>query len=132
MMTKEEYERNLIRIWDSIRSDCKGKSGCTGVDCNFCPFNGKVCNLATNTIFNAYKSIEIVENWAKENPIKTNADKFEETFGFEAPMNRCITNNVSCSGCEYYEINGEYGICRADERFWNTEYKEPAESEVKG
>lgn len=125
MMTKEEYERNLIRIWDSIRSDFKGESGCTGVDCNFCPFNGKVCNLATNTIFNAYKSIEIVENWAKENPIKTNSEKFKEVFGFKPYTKNCINGEekVSCANCQYF-YDGE---CAVQNRFWESEYKEQTE-----
>lgn len=99
-------------MWDSIRSDCKGTSGCAGVDCNNCPFNGKVCNLATNTIFNAYKSIEIVENWVKEHPIKTNSQKFEEVFGFRPNV---FLREEAVSICDGYH--------RLDDTFWNAEYK---------
>lgn len=127
MMTNKEYQQQLVRMWDSIRSDCKGTSGCSSVDCNFCPFNGKVCNLATNTIFNAYKSIEIVENWAKQHPIVTNADKFREVFGFKPYTKNCINGEekVSCTNCQcFYD-----GECAAHNRFWNAEYNPTKEGE---
>lgn len=122
MMTKEEYQKNLIRMWDSIRSDYKGENRCAGVDCTNCPFNGKVCYTEDGRIpFHAYEAIEIVENWAKENPIKTNADKFREVFGFEPYTKNCINGEekVSCTNCQcFYD-----GECAAHNRFWNAEYK---------
>lgn len=44
MMTKEEYQRNLIRMFDSLRNKCTGEKNCRGVDCRDCPFYKKVCN----------------------------------------------------------------------------------------
>ena len=57
---------------------------------------------------------EIIMNWAKENPIITNADKFKEVFGMEPKFQFCPREY--CSGC-----NTCYG------KFWNEEYKEPSE-----
>lgn len=120
MMTNKEYQQQLVRMWDSLRTEFKGESGCAGVDCNNCPFNGKVCNLATNTIFNAYKSIEIVERWTNEHPIVTNADKFREVFGMEKlPFYSCIYTNKNCEDCEYFIGMG----CKPNSSFWNAEYK---------
>lgn len=121
-MTKKEYQKNIIRMWDSIRSDYKGESRCAGVDCTNCPFNGKVCYTEDGRIpFHAYDAVEIIEEWAKTHPVVTNADKFQEFFGFEAPKNVCVRKKyASCEECEYY--NAKCGICGANEKFWNAEY----------
>ena len=88
-MTKEEYKENLIRMWDSLR-----------------------------IMSNAYEAIEIVENWAKEHPVKTNMDKFEEVFGFRP--------NVFLDGEEITVCNGYYKL---DDTFWNAEYMPTKEGE---
>lgn len=114
-MTKEEYKRNLIRMWDSLRIIHKGEKTCRGVGCVNCPL-GKVCNTGEK-IFRAYDAIEIVESWAKENPIVTNADKFKEVFGFEPlPIQSCV-NSQKCENCEYY---CDYDAINC---FWDKEYK---------
>ena len=121
-MTKEEYKENLIRMFDSLRTDCKGESACAGIRCADCPFYGKVCN-ATDTamfMFHVHEAVEIVEQWVKEHPIATNADKFKEVFGFKPFTNNCINGEVKCKDCEYYD----YGVCDAHNRFWNAEYNE--------
>lgn len=113
-MTKEEYKENLIRLWDSLRTEYKGEKDCVGVGCRDCP----LCNEVG--ICNVYKSIEIVENWAKEHPVKTNAEKFKEVFGFKPYTNNCINGEVNCDKCECYD----YGVCDAHNRFWDAEYNE--------
>lgn len=117
-MTKEEYQRDLIRMFDSIRSDFKGENGCSGVDCNDCPMHKIVCGRGQ---IRPFEAIEIVENWAKQHPIKTNADKFKEVFGFEPTPIYCVNNNMKCSDCEYFDYNN--GLCDVS-IFWDAEYKE--------
>lgn len=61
---------------------------------------------------------KIIMEWAKENPAKTNADKFKEVFGVEAFSEgelgcngiKC-PNKTKCGECEY-------------KKFWSKEYKE--------
>ena len=118
MMTKEEYQKNLVRMYDSLRTKYIGERSCRGVDCNNCPFDGKVCNIGEKN-FHAHKSIEIVENWAEQHPVKTNSQKFEEVFGFKPYTNNCINGEVKCDKCECYD----YGVCNAS-RFWDAEYNE--------
>lgn len=118
-MTKEEYQRNLIRMFDSIRSNHKGEETCDGMDCCDCPFNEEVCRAdgIKGVLFHSYEAIEVVENWAKENPIVTNADKFREVFGFEPlPIQSCV-NSQKCENCEYY---CDYDAINC---FWDKEYK---------
>lgn len=112
-------------MWDSLRDEAyKGTTKCEGVICEDCPLYNKACGS-----FYVFEAIKIVEQWGKENQIVTNADKFKEMFGVDAPMNRCIKNDEFCADCEYYEFGSEHDGCKVDERFWEAEYKEPAESE---
>lgn len=118
MMTNEEYQKNLVRMYDSLRTEHKGAKNCMGVSCDNCPFKGKVCNTCEK-YFRVYEAIEIVEQWVKEHPIVTNADKFYEMFGIDPPPIRSCINFKECEDCEYYD-----GIeCDADNRFWDAEYK---------
>lgn len=121
MMTKEEYEKNINRMWDSVRkNEYEGKTACSGVRCEDCPLWG-VCQACSRSVdvLNVYKAIEVVENWAKEHPIVTNADKFHEMFGIEPPRIRSCINFEECENCKYYDGSK----CDADNRFWNAEYK---------
>lgn len=70
------------------------------------------------------KAEQIIMDWAKEHPTKTNADKFEEVFGFELDMveisevtNGCI---LKCGETKFCEECVKYN-------FWSREYKEPKE-----
>lgn len=121
-MTKEEFQRDLIRMWDSVRTDNKGAENCGGVRCLDCPLHMK----AQCGPFNSFEYVVLVENWAKEHPIVTNADKFREVFGFD--MTICWNNEFPCNECQFCDENG---TCNSKEKFWNAEYKEPAESEDK-
>lgn len=67
MMTKEEYKRELIRMWDSIRTEYIGRDTCKGVLCKQCRFRD-LKNCAS--IVNAFEAIEIVERWSKEHQQK--------------------------------------------------------------
>ena len=125
-----EYQKNLVRMWDSLRTKDKGTSNCYTVQCKQCPFNAVVCNTNNCSFvsFNAEKAIEIVNDWAKEHPIVTMADKYKEVFGFE-PKTEC--GAFICPhfvGFAYVEcVNGEiYKDCKkCKNEFWNSEYKEP-------
>lgn len=80
MMTKEEYKKTFIRMWDSVREDdYKGKNDCSGVECNECPITSMCVDYMEN-INNAYNIIEFVEKWAKEHPIETNGSRFLKNY----------------------------------------------------
>lgn len=67
MLDNKTYRRELVRMWDSLRDDNKGRNGCNGVDCKECPLHGFKygcsCSLSAVEIYNA------VEKWSKEHPI---------------------------------------------------------------
>lgn len=80
MITKEEYKKTLIRMWDSVRkAENKGQDTCYGVDCVECPMND-TCGTHAENIVNVYKLIEFVEKWAKEHPIETNGSRFLKNY----------------------------------------------------
>ena len=80
MISKEEYKKTLIRMWDSVREDnYKGKNDCSGVECNECPITSMCVDYMEN-INNAYNIIEFVEKWAKEHPIETNGSRFLKNY----------------------------------------------------
>ncbi|SEI96885.1 hypothetical protein [Sharpea azabuensis] len=63
MMDKEEYKRELIRMWDTCRdkeSGTKGELSCAGVTCDECPLE------RCGSVVYAYEAIEAVEKWSRE------------------------------------------------------------------
>lgn len=72
-MTKEEYKRELIRMWDMQRGyDYKGKDICDGVFCEDCPLS-EINNDERDGCMEpmkVFEIIKIVERWSKENPPK--------------------------------------------------------------
>lgn len=79
MMTKEEYKKEIVRMWDSLRDDkYKGRIKCVGVKCD------KSCALYNDDIIrsgcsliNAFEAIETVGKWSKEHPEKHKISKLE-------------------------------------------------------
>lgn len=74
-MDKEEYKRELIRMWDSVRGDnLKGGKDCNGIKCEDCQFDSiPLCNKGIS----AFEMIEAVEKWSKEHPQKHKVSKLE-------------------------------------------------------
>ena len=86
--------------------------------CDLCEVKGEACVNCLGHLQNIRKNPQESEmfilKWAFEHPIKTNADKFKEVFGFmpdsEYCPNKCPEN--VCANCEY-------------RHFGSQEYKEP-------
>lgn len=68
MLLKEEYKRELIRMWDSLRNNYKGEYNCFGVKCPKCPLYQTVDNCDEALGF--FEVIETVERWGNEHPQK--------------------------------------------------------------
>lgn len=126
MITKEEYKKTLIRMWDSVRDGYyEGNSDCHGVECETCPI-GSMCGK----VMNYYDVVEFVEKWGKEHPIKTNrevlAETLKEKFGDIFSM-----TDVMCrleDTCMIFSARCPKGDCTCAEcgqqKFWDREYKE--------
>ena len=74
MLDKETYKKELIRMWDSLRTNCKGLNNCNCVDCEKCPLSElEGCQYVGND----FERIEIVERWSKEHPKKYKVSQLE-------------------------------------------------------
>lgn len=89
--------------------------------CKGCPLNDIKENTCATTIKHSPEEVEKrIMQWAKEHPVKTNADKFKEVFGVEI--------NHSYSDCifKYTSVCKDISYCVCEYAdFWEQEYKEP-------
>lgn len=93
MMTKEEYKKAVIAMWDSMRNDFfKGRDDCIGVRCSECPLSDTdayccdCCNQA-KYIFDIYKT---VEKWSNEHPPKHKISQLEYDILCVALDHECV------------------------------------------
>ena len=127
-MTREEYEKTYIRMMDSLRHDeYKGRRNCDEVECSKCPFSLACKGSGTDT-FKAAEYIEIVEQWGKEHPIITNADKFKEVWGHEPKVDMGTGGDICPANiskvCKRFKSPSDCGKCKKE--FWESEYVEPS------
>ena len=124
-MTREEYKKTYVRMMDSVRSSGKGESNCKGVACDNCPLR-MLCTSVSTAMINAFEFIDVVEKWGKEHPVITNADKFEEVFGY-APHDPMCSNSYPCPnsmGADFYDCSSK--ICADCKKgYWEAEYVAP-------
>ena len=90
-------------------------------NCSECPIRRDLCNDFQN-YENMEQTEEAIMAWAKEHPIQTNADKFEEVFGFKPDTTACVLK-VCRSNCKYKKGD----VCSGKNSWWNEEYKLPTE-----
>lgn len=112
-MDAVEYVKEMRRI-------CKSHPAC-----NVCPLNSKFCYISTNMCEDAEKAIKIVEEWAKDHPVKTRQSEFLKKFP-KADLTRLlpcvIEKDKRAMRCAKYSCfsNPNYcGMCRDD--YWNEE-----------
>ena len=92
-----------------------------GGECVSCPLS--YCNNGTNescgwfTRRNPEEAIRIVEAWAADHPIQTNAQKFEEVFGIKPHKN--ILGQWYCPPHE----DCTKGVCSKCREWWDEPYK---------
>lgn len=82
--TKNQFEKDLVRMFDSYRyddSEHMGENGCKDVVCNNCPLDEKSCGAVKK--FKSFDTIKIIYEWAKAHPVITNRDKLKEVFNVE-------------------------------------------------
>lgn len=123
MMTAIEYLRAKQRMTKK----------CTMI-CNECPFsinnNASGCFCLDFERNNAEKAIEIVENWAKQHPIKTFLTDFKEKYP-NAPMDTNGTPNC-CPHDLGYTDNADKDDCNMDcKDCWNRELEDDKNEETK-
>lgn len=122
-MTKEEYKKNLIRYFNSLRDNRKSVMiFCDDIICSECMFS-ELCHdferpgMQPHQMFKAsFEVIELLEKWAKEHPAITNKEKIEELFGVKIdPKHGCPPGVGRCGDSDCEE-------CR---KWWSDKYEEP-------
>ena len=66
MLDSKTYQRELIRMFDSLRKTHKGEQGCEGIHCDDCPF--RTIKHPCTDPFCVVETYNIVEKWSKEHP----------------------------------------------------------------
>lgn len=97
----KKYERMCHHFWNH-------NGGCL----KECPLNQGSWGCRGFLMTEPEEAERIIVDWAKEHPVKTNADKFREVFG----MSYKSVNNLQF----------ERSIAKFD-NFWNQEYEEPSD-----
>ena len=65
MMDEKTYKKEIVRMWDSLRTENKGECSCDSVPCEKCPLIFHVgCSEAQN-IFDIYNTVKM---WSEEHP----------------------------------------------------------------
>ena len=106
-----EVMKQKKRMCDTFGENCSR--------CGLSLHNNGIDKLCENFFKDHPKAAEeIIMNWAKENPIITNADKFKEVFGLE--------HVGGCNGIKW-ECDFICDMCNF-KNFWNEKYKEPSEA----
>ena len=76
-MEAKEYIREKTRMFDSLRdAERKGSAECEWVSCDECP----LCTESKDCLEHTEESVDIVEKWSKEHPIKTIMDDLLEKY----------------------------------------------------
>lgn len=101
-------------------------------DCKDCPLIGHACDVNTATIMSSYniesvqKMVQIVEQWAKDNPIKTRQSEFLKKFpdAYLSAITRLLPCSLDktlkplrCAKYGYLSITCRCDRCRDD--YWN-------------
>lgn len=116
-MDAVEYVKTQFRL-------CRSKDNCSE-----CPLQDKEnCCCITDTIEYVEKAVQIVEQWAKDNPVKTRQSEFLKKFpdAYLSAITRLLPCSLDrtlkplrCAKYGYLSITCRCDKCRDD--YWNEE-----------
>lgn len=98
---------------------CRSMKDCTQCVMS-CDYNGIGCNCIEFFRLHPKDAEAIIMKWAKEHPVMTNADKFEEVFGFKF----LLSSSNNCDVLKCPSLNQDCNKC-INKDFWSKEYKDP-------
>ena len=75
MLDEETYRKEIVRMWDSLRTRYKGEKSCVDVSGKDCPLNLTACKPSEG--LDIYKDYDVVEKWSKEHQKKYKISKME-------------------------------------------------------
>lgn len=97
------------------------------IDCDECllgsKYNGRKINCTLLESLYSDEAIQIIEEWGKENPIMTNAEKYEQMMknflGDDFEIEICPNKSHDVPSCACDKMYD----CSECKKFWNSEYK---------
>lgn len=120
---------DAVKFFKEINRLCEAQG-----DCKDCPLIGHACDVNTATIMSCYniesvqKMVQIVEQWAKDHPIKTRKSEFLKLFpnAYLETITRLLPCSLDgtlkpfrCAKYGYLSITCRCDRCRDD--YWNGE-----------
>lgn len=110
---------DAVEYIKTLRKLCESQERCSG--CVLYDKEDKCCIL--NISEYTEKSVQIVEQWAKEHPIKTRQSEFLRMFPNAQIHDDVIWMCPKCIGCDYKpeENCNEIYCCDCKRKFWLTE-----------
>ena len=102
---------------DAVMFNTEARRMCKeSISCSKCAAGmGEDCALdVTLKWFDPAEAVRIVEEWSNEHPIQTNAQKFEEVFGFKP-----------YTDMKWAAANDEYAAELHDTVWWDMPYEAP-------
>lgn len=126
MIDKKIYKKELIRMWDSLRTNHQGERTCSGVQCEDCQlyYGANSCKA-----FDAFEMIESVEEWSRGHQQK----KFKVSELEYYLLKLCVYNHMNVlfgtSSIICYLLRRGY-FKGANENMLISEYFENCEIEV--
>lgn len=103
--------------------------------CKGCPLRNFACGfircIESFSDADMQCQIKVVEQWSKEHHFKTNAQKFEEVFGFNGNTVNKVKPEIGIAGtkgsCGYDDCRESCGSRHFPRcpMWWNDEFKEP-------
>jgi len=133
-MEMTQYQRDFVRMADSIRKTNKGEMSCDGVECAECPLSCVCASLRIGRrMLYVEDAMKAVREWAEKHPTATNEDKFIEVFGHKPSSIGGVYLCPSYFGFDectkpFGESHGQ-ACDKCKERFWKSEYKDPKREE---
>lgn len=108
-----EVMKHRKRMCDALKQDCGSCGLCSDINNRYISCNKFILDYSE-------QAEEIIMKWAKEHPVKTNADKFKEVFGYDAELDTCPVECLECA----FDFSTGCNNCKLND-FWKQEYKEP-------
>lgn len=119
---------DAVKFFKEINRLCKAQE-----DCKDCPLIGHACDVNTATIMSCYniesvqKMVQIVEQWAKDNPVKTRKSEFQKMFPnanmYSITTSFCTAHFDKKKACEVSVPSVE--MCeKCRYKYWNEEVDE--------
>lgn len=120
---------DAVKFFKEINRLCEAQE-----DCKDCPLIGHACDVNTATIMSCYniesvqKMVQIVEQWAKDHPIKTRQSEVLKVFpnAYLKTITRLLPCSLDstlkpfrCAKYGYLSITCRCDRCRDD--YWNEE-----------